>query len=658
MKTVDKSFLRLLDDTQVLVLAVILFLSALPHFFNFPLVVSLFFSIVLLFRIVFISVLKKPLKRWLLFLFLLFALVSVLLPGSKLGTGFGVSLLMVMLAMKTLETKSYRDAYVLLFLCYFLLITVFLYNQKLWIWFYVFALALAILFFLHTLNFASSVSDRRRTLFFIGKVTLQALPLTLIFFVVFPRLSAPLWAFKQTVNSAITGIGNSISPGTVSNLSKSSEVAFRVKFDDPNQLPPPASRYWRGPVMTDTNGYDWYADTSEKPLSIPRASEGPTVSYQLTLEPTGKKWLFALDLPVDNLPAKTLLNASYSVINAEIISKRQSFVFTSDTSLLPTTTVDEFFESALFVPDVVTGRLQQLVDNFVSQSSDQQQLVDNILTFFNRENFIYTLSPPRLLNNPVDEFMFDTRRGFCEHYATSFVILLRMADIPARVVAGYQGGEWNPTGEHLVIRQSDAHAWAEVWFEDTGWVRVDPTAAIAPERIEQSIDPVETGDGSQVIFRVDADNPLSGFLREASWMLDAIDLNWHRWVVGFSDKTQKRLFSFAQFGRYSQYLVIALGVIFCLLFVVAVIYFSKRISRKKSDPAQIIWLRFYDKLEKHQVAVRKNDGPLTIMNKALQAFPEKAGIIRIIAETYIKLRYAGRQSPELLKKFGKNVSQF
>jgi transglutaminase-like putative cysteine protease len=658
MKTVDKNLQRLLDDSQIYGLAVILFLSALPHFFNFPLVVSLFFSSVLLFRIVFISVLKKPLKRWALFVFLLFALVSVLLPGSKLGTGFGVSLLMVMLAMKTLESKSYRDAYVLLFLCYFLLVTVFLYNQQLWIWFYVFALALAILHFLHTLNFSSSVSDRRRTLLFIGKVTLQALPLTLIFFVVFPRLSGPLWAFKQTTGSAVTGIGNSISPGTVSNLSKSNQIAFRVKFDDPEQLPSPALRYWRGPVMTDTNGYDWYADTSEKPLGIPRASSSPVVSYQLTLEPTGKKWLFALDLPVNNLPAKTLMNASYSVVNAEIISNRQSFVFSSDTSLLPSTTADEFFESALYVPDVVTERLQKQLDQFVSQSSNQQELIDNILKFFNRENFIYTLSPPRLLNNPVDEFLFDSRKGFCEHYATSFVILMRMADIPARIVAGYQGGEWNPTGEHLIVRQSDAHAWAEVWFEDSGWVRVDPTAAIAPERIEQSIDPLETGDGSQVIFRVDADNPFTGFLREASWMLDAIDLNWHRWVVGFSDKTQKRLFSFAQLGRYSQYLVIALGVIFCLLFVIAVIYFSKRVRRKISDPAQIIWLRFYDKLEKQQVAVKKTDGPLTIMNKAFKAFPEKAGLIRIIAESYIKLRYAGSKNPDLLNNFRKFVSQF
>ncbi len=600
MKNTGKNYLLLLNNRQIYILTGILFLSAFPHFFNFPVFISLFFSLVLLFRIVFVTLLKKPTSRWVVFSFLILAFITVGVLGNSVGTGFGVSLLIVMLAMKTLELKSYRDAYVILFLCYFLLITVFLYNQEIYLWFYILGLSLAILAFLFSMNLSGSVFTTKLIYKNVAKISLQALPLMLVFFVVFPRLSGPLWAFKQDTASAVTGIGNSLSPGTISKLSQSNETAFRVKFSDPDNLPANPDRYWRGPVMTDTNGYEWFADKNRIKKELPKQSAVNAYQYQLTLEATGKQWLFALDIPTQ-IPAGSFLNSAFSVIADEAVTKRSSYLFESVTSyeLLKDNPVE--IENALFVPDIVTDRLDKFVISLQKNNNSPQLFINAVLDHFNKQNFIYTLEPPRLLNNPVDQFLFDSRKGFCEHYATSFVILMRLANIPARVVAGYQGGEWNPAGEHLIVRQSDAHAWAEVWLDNQGWIRIDPTSAVSPDRIEQSIDITQIKEGAPVVFRINGNSAFANFFRQASFMLDAIDLNWHRWVVGFSDKTQQRLFSFAGFKKYSDYLIILITLAVCILFIIFLTLFLKNSRRLKSDPVKVIWDKFFHKLIKKQV---------------------------------------------------------
>ncbi len=562
-----------------------------------------------------------------------------------------------MLAMKTLELKSYRDAYVILFLCYFLLITVFLYNQEIYLWFYILGLSLAILAFLFSMNLSGSVFTTKLIYKNVAKISLQALPLMLVFFVVFPRLSGPLWAFKQDTASAVTGIGNSLSPGTISKLSQSNETAFRVKFSDPDNLPANPDRYWRGPVMTDTNGYEWFADKNRIKKELPKQSAVNAYQYQLTLEATGKQWLFALDIPTQ-IPAGSFLNSAFSVIADEAVTKRSSYLFESVTSyeLLKDNPVE--IENALFVPDIVTDRLDKFVISLQKNNNSPQLFINAVLDHFNKQNFIYTLEPPRLLNNPVDQFLFDSRKGFCEHYATSFVILMRLANIPARVVAGYQGGDWNPAGEHLIVRQSDAHAWAEVWLDNQGWIRIDPTSAVSPDRIEQSIDITQIKEGAPVVFRINGNSAFANFFRQASFMLDAIDLNWHRWVVGFSDKTQQRLFSFAGFKKYSDYLIILITLAVCILFIIFLTLFLKNSRRLKSDPVKVIWDKFFHKLIKKQVQVLKTDGPQTILNKAISSLPGYESRISEIVSLYINLRYSKNADNKQVKHLKKLVSQF
>jgi len=649
---------RKLDKQQHYVLMAFLLLSAIPHFFNLSLAISLFFFSILLFRLVTRLLSYKEHPRWMNYIFLATGLVIVVSEYSGvIGKDFGVSLLVAMLALKILEIKTYRDAYVLLFLTGFMLVTHFLYTQEMFIAFYVFTLTFLMLFLFLWFNQLHQKISFHRLFLTIVKISFQAIPVMVILFVFFPRLDGPLWGFDQQTGLAVTGISGNISPGSISQLSKSSATAFRVKFDDADKIPEPEQRYWRGPVIIETDGVNWKAE--EKPLAaeIRYQAAGEPVSYQITTEASNQHWVFALDLPA-TIPEQTFVTRDYAVRSKEKIQKRTTYNFTSYPEYLANTTSTEQLDAALSLPGGITDRMQQFVDTLKLGSSSNEDFVQSVLNHFNTENFIYTLSPPPLTANPADEFLFETRKGFCEHYATSFVLLMRIAGIPARVVAGYQGGEWNSAGNHLIVRQSDAHAWTEIWLGDKGWVRIDPTTAVAPERIERSIDPEQFQEGAPVIFKISSQGMFGSFLKQAVFMADALDLNWHRWVVGFSRERQNYFLRSTGLDFLEGYKLglSAIGLSFLAIIIMLILFRGKIIDRR--DPAKKLWDKFIHKLNKRGVSCKPADGPQTVARNAGQILTENSNSINLISRMYIQLRYGKTYSHEQFKTLKKLISDF
>jgi len=649
---------RMLDKPQHHVLMLFLFLSALPHFFHLSVAISLFFVCILLFRLFTRLLSRGEHPRWMNFIFLLTGLIIVVTQYiGVIGKDFGVSLLVAMLSLKILEMKTYRDAYVLLFLTGFMLVTHFLYTQEMFIAFYVFTLAFLMLYIFLWLNQLQQKASYSHLFFTIGRLSLQALPVMVILFIFFPRLDGPLWGFDQQGGLAVTGISGNISPGSISQLSKSSATAFRVKFDDTDNIPAPELRYWRGPVITDTDGIDWKAEDKPVVAKIRYQSLGEAVSYQITAEASNEHWIFALDLPA-SIPTETFITRDYAVRAKEKIKKRTTYNLVSYPQYLANTTTPQQLDAALALPDIVTDRMRAFVDTLKRSSDTNEEFVQSVMNHFNTDNFIYTLSPPALLENPADEFLFDTKKGFCEHYATSFVLLMRIAGIPARVVAGYQGGEWNPAGNHLIIRQSDAHAWSEIWLGDKGWVRVDPTTAVASERVERSIDPEQFQEGAPVVFKIGADGFLGRALQQAAFMADALDLNWHRWVVGFSRERQNYFLRSTGLDFLEGYkLGISAFVLSSLAIITMVILFRGKVTDHR-DPAKKLWDKFVQKLVKRGVACKPGDGPQTIARHAGQILTEQKDSINLISAIYIKARYGKQVSPEQFRILKKLIADF
>ncbi len=446
-------------------------LAVAPHFTRLDLSLVLFFVATLAVRLV--SIYRPALQpgRILLFLFTLtgFSLVFYHYP-LLLGRAAGVAMLTVMLGLKLLELRKPRDLYLVIFLGFFTLTTQFLFNQQIVLLLY----SLLVTIGLVTLLVEKSRSQNTPSTFASLKLALsllaQAAPIMVALFLFFPRLSGPLWNLGLSDTQGVTGLSDSITPGSISQLIQSRAVAFRVDFNGP--VPPQQQRYWRGPVLWDSDGWRW--EIGRRLTSGPSSLlvEGDPLDYSITLEPSTNRWIYALDLAT-KIPPKSQLLADFHLVTKQPINQRYRYNISSHLRYNTGPITPEQRRRGLQLPDTTTLRMSALVNKWRRQSESDRELVNLSLNHFRNQPFYYTLYPPLVMDNPVDQFLFDSRRGFCEHYATSFVTLMRLAGIPARVVTGYQGGEINPLGNYLIVRQSDAHAWAEVWLEGLGWVRTD-----------------------------------------------------------------------------------------------------------------------------------------------------------------------------------------
>jgi hypothetical protein len=313
---------------------------------------------------------------------------------------------------------------------------------------------------------------------------------------------------------------------------------------------------------------------------------------------------------------------------------------------------------ALQLPETVSPRVRTLAEQWLTETDPAQplQLVARALQHFRQQPFYYTLSPGLTDGDPVDDFLFESRRGFCEHYAGSFTLLMRLAGVPARVVIGYQGGEYNPRADHWIIRQSDAHAWSEVWLPDRGWWRVDPTAAVAPERIEQSIDPGLSEDEPAVVFQLDQRGLLGNLWREAGWLVDAVDLSWHRWIIGFTAERQQGLFELMGIKDLR-----GLGLAAALLIggaIAALLAFliSQLPAKSRIDVLPALWQKFRRKLRQAGIDTAGWQGPDTLCRSAIALYPNKAQELIAINRLYVQLRYGRHQDTGQLNALRRRIA--
>ncbi len=594
--------------------------------------------------------------RWLRMLLAGMVFVGVYMTyGTINGIEAGSALLVVMMNMKMLETARRRDFQVLMFICYFLVMAQMLFEPAMWTVAYmllsVFVTTVALL---QVVREGPPLPPREAGML-VSRMLIYATPLMLALFLLFPRIPGPFWAMPTRSGSASSGLDDQMSPGSINALSLSDDVAFRVTFD--NEAPPPRLRYWRGPVFHQFDGASW-REASRMPMWRSQVSpRGTPVRYRITMEPHDRPWLLALDYPDSWSGVRGYLTFDYKLVARRPVEQLTSYEVVSYPDAFVDPDISEWVRSwSLQLPEGRNPRTVEMAQRLRSRYTSDRELVSAVLDRFNQEEFVYTLRPPSLIGgHPVDEFMFDTRRGFCEHYASSFTVLMRAAGIPARVVTGYQGGQFNPINGQLTVRQSDAHAWAEIWLPGEGWVRHDPTAAVAPERIERGLlDAVPTADAAPgLIFRR---VPILQSLSE-SW--DAIDSAWNEWVLGYGPDQQIALLRNLGVGNPDwRWLVAAMAGTLAALLTGLAAWLAWRYRPPRLDEVQRLYKSFVDRLQKSGLRREPWEGPVDFCQRAVRLKPAHEGAIRRITTSYVHLRYGPTRSEAELDRMRKLLRSF
>jgi protein-glutamine gamma-glutamyltransferase len=584
-------------------------------------------------------------RRWLL---PLLAIAGALGIRTELGYFLArdpcVQFLYLLVGIKFIESRDTRDGTLLICLALFLSLTQFFYLQTIAAALSTVPVLLALGGTLASLRdgAAAAASDWRAQLRATTRLILQGIPLAALLFVLFPRLAGPLWG-TPTDAGARSGLSDSMRPGSISELSLSDAVAFRVDFN--GSPPPPALRYWRGPVLSRFDGLEWRALYKLLPgRFVPRQVR--TIEYTVTLEPHGKVWLFALEHPsaLPRSPSNDPLapagnDIAYLTYDQQLVARApvaQAIRYTQRSSLrdsYPGT--DDNPRESLQLP-LNNPRTLAFAREMREGVDSDRAYVNAVLNWFHQEPFVYTLAPPLLDRDPVDGFLFDTRRGFCEHYAGAFTVLLRAAGIPARVVTGYQGGEMNPDGDYMIVRQSDAHAWAEALL-DGQWQRFDPTAAVAPSRIERGLGAA-----------LPAGEPVPYFARlEMTWLKslrlqwDAVNYQWQRGVVGFNLERQRDLLRELGFegARPWQLVAVVAGAVF--IWGVLVLG-AAQLRRSRVDAEVALWNALCRRLARAGLARAPDEGPLAYTRRAGKRWPQWASVLARVGERYAQLHYGPR----------------
>jgi transglutaminase-like putative cysteine protease len=568
-----------------------------------------------------------------------------------LGRTPGIALLLVFLALKLLELRAARDAVVTALLCYFLVLGQFLFTQTIPT-----AMLAGLTVLITTAALLAASDDRphpRQQLRRAALLLAQALPFMLLLFVLFPRVQGPLWGIPQDRFSAVSGLSDSMSPGSIAQLSQSDAIAFRVQFK--GEVPPQSQLYWRGPVMPAFDGRSWrVAQTMGAYPEVPYAGAGTPVEYEVTLEPHGKHWLFALEMPA-SLPPESALTSDYQPVARQPVRNRIRYAQRAWPEALAG--IDETpgsLRAALALPKDGNPRTRAVGAAWRAEhGEDGAAILAAAQNLFNRQLLIYTLNPPLLGADMVDEFLFDSKRGFCEHFAAAFVFALRSAGVPARVVAGYQGGEINPVDGYLEVRQYDAHAWTEAWIAGRGWVRIDPTAISAPSRINNNLAAaVPANEGLPLLARNDM-----AWLKELRYRLDAVTNGWNQWVLGYNPQRQRDLLASLGLKEPDWRSMTAVLSVLCGVIMLGLAGWILR-NRLRVDPVLAAWRKFTARLARRGMVWQPWEGPLEFAERAAAADPARGEGIREIAALYAGLRYGPSPQAADLIRFKNRIAAF
>jgi len=584
---------------------------------------------------------RPPLPRWLVWV--LAPLVCAPLPVAfhyHLSRDLFLALLTLLVGLKVLEARSLRDWAVTVLLSQFLVLTNFLYSQSVPAAVYLVAAVwlglVALADLADGVGTAPPAANGRLALTLLA----QALPLTAVVFLLFPRIQGQLWSVPQPASLGLTGLSEELAPGTVEQVVLSDAVAFRVAFAGP----PPALTgwYWRGLVLEATDGQRWwwevagYRDAEAEPMTADDA-----VAYTVTIEPHGKRWLFALDLPAV-APVGARLWPGRQVLGAPVRERRR---YTAQSYLRYRTGELSGAErdKNLAVPPA-SDRVRQLAAGWRAGAADDAAVVGQALEHFATGGYVYTLAPAVTGPEYVEPFLFDTRQGFCEHFAGSFALLMRLAGVPSRVVVGYLGGEPNPLGEFWVVRQAQAHAWAEVWLSERGWVRVDPTAVVQPERLTGRVDN-RAGSAAAVRYVGPPSDWVLRSLRHLRTLWDAAENTWDQWVLGYDVARQARLLRHLGIANPTwRHLTVGLGLVAAAI-LAALAALAAWQALPGGDPVQREYRRFCRRLARRGVPRLPAEAPLAYARRAAAAWPDQAKPIADLMALYLRARYGPAPLP-------------
>ncbi|MDO9597320.1 MAG: DUF3488 and transglutaminase-like domain-containing protein [Azoarcus sp.] len=622
-------------------------LTLVPHFVTLPAWVSMLCTLLLLWRGTSLWRGQGSTNRYLILLLAAGAGVGVRLAyGHFFGKDPGIALLAILLGLKLLETRSMRDIRAAVLLCFFLQLGLFFENQTLPV--AALALAACLLSIGSLLALSDPDAGTRERIRTSALLLGQGLPFMLVLFVLFPRVQGPLWGLPADAHSGMSGLSDSMKPGSISELSLSEAIAFRAEFT--TTPPPPALRYWRGPVLTDFDGSTWRQrihTLGDTPAYVPT---GQKLEYRLTLEPHNQRWLLALDYPAGPLPGARF-SSDFQALSQAPVRSRTRF----DLAAYPNTTIgiDEpqrVLNAALRLPTSGNPRSRALAQELAADGPSAAATLDRVLAHLIAAELTYTLRPPLTGSDSVDGFLFDSRRGFCEHFSSAFVFLMRAAGVPARVVTGYQGGEINPVDGSLVVRQSDAHAWAEVWLPQRGWIRVDPTALAAPGRIESGLaGSLPVGEALPLFMR-----PQFSWLREIRHHWEAVSNSWNQWVLGYNPERQRELLSRLGLGDVHWSALLGLLSLGAALLMAALFAWALR-NRRNTDPLDRAWAAFSAKLDARGLGRRPAEGPLDFGRRIAAALPVQAEALNEIVTCYAQLRYRPPADPAAIRELNKRI---
>lgn len=573
---------------------------------------------------------------------IVFILLAIIAVFANYGYLFGrdpcVAFLFLLLSFKYVETRKNYDASLLIILCAFLLVTQFFFRQSL-----VSAIiSIPSMYFiglsLFVLQRGTNTTDTKTMVHITAKLFLQAMPIALILFVAVPRISQSPWKGNGG-GHATTGLSASMSPGSIASLSKSNEVAFRVEFD--GEPPAPQDRYWRGPVLTGFDGHDWFvlpgrpgSLNSSAVLKIQAADSNNTadhIDYTVTMSASYQPWLLALDtplhapVPISNKKLKVTINDELQINTAKPIDQPLQYRASSNISqrFTPATRPDR----ATLITSSSNPKARAFAQELRGKYKDDEDLANALMHWFNREPFYYTLNPPKLGRNSIDDFIFNSRRGFCEHYAGSFVFMLRAAGIPARVVTGYQGGEMSR--DYMIVRQSDAHAWTEAYLNGQ-WQRFDPTGAVAPQRVEQGASEALRNDQSRSLI----DKVEIPFLNSISLNWDAVNFAWQRMVIGFDSDRQSAMWKKLGIDKPSGVMIVVGLMLAACLWALLILKPFAGLQREKLTPCEKVWRKLAHKLNKQGLRRHPGETVSDYIERACLVWPQHSQTLRKVANNY------------------------
>jgi transglutaminase-like putative cysteine protease len=569
------------------------------------------------------------------------------------GLDAGSALLIVMVSMKLLETRGHRDRTVVVLMCYFLLFAAFLREQAVWSAVYLFAGVLITTAALLQISRRGRVIPARQALITAGTTVAQAVPLMILLFVLFPRVPGPFWTLPQRGSSGLTGLSDEMSPGDITRLARSDKVAFRVTFD--GRPPKAADLYWRGPVMNSFDGRTWrnFEATPYRTQAV--RQEGPELSYRMTLEPHHQRWLLALESPWQWDLEKALVTSAGQLLSMTPVDRRVAYLGRSVlTRTIRAPETNRSLSAARRLPEATNPRSVAFARRMREQSGSDRDYLNELLQMIRTEPFYYTLNPPALGTASVDEFWFESRQGFCGHYASAFTFLARAAGIPARIVTGYQGGELNPLGDYWIVRQSDAHAWTEIWLEDK-WVRFDPTQAVAPERIDSDLSEPA---GSDTVVRGGV--PVWGYRWGKQLVLswDAANAAWNNWVLAYGPDRQLALMSSAGIQRPSSGYLVATLVVTVTVFLVGFTLIQQYRERPRVSRLQRGYDQLCAKLARVTRPRQPAEGPVEYATAIAALRPDLSEPVLALFGWYARLRYDGESGAETTREFLDRVGAF